>query len=55
MLEQSTNLLSGGWIPVASSAGDAGVLENGFEWVTNRINESYGASGFFRMRVGLEQ
>lgn len=55
ILERSTNLVSGGWMPVASSAEDAGALENGFEWVTNRIDESCGASGFFRMRVGLEQ
>lgn len=54
-LEQRTNLLSGAWIQVSPSVENIGVLGDGFEWVTNRIDDSCSSSGFFRMRVGLER
>jgi len=53
-LEQRTNLRSGGWTPVDSYTEDIGELEDGFEWVTHRMDEGHGTAGFFRMRVGLE-
>lgn len=52
-LEQCTNLISGGWMPVSSLSEDTGVLGRGFEWVTNRLGENDAATGFFRVRVGL--